>query len=320
MTAHPPVLLLGFNRPEKMAQLITALSVTKPNQVLIAVDGPRAHNSKDADLVRLTQDTASLITWPATVDTRFRKENLGLRTAVVDAVTWATSEYGAVIVIEDDCIPGPDFVPFATNMLKRFKDEPRIGHINGYNLVAPENLSSPGSPIRLTRYPESYAWATWERAWKNYDNDLTWASQCTLQELKKITHSYLGALRWKINFADAKSERIQTWAYRWLASMWKNNLSIIAPSANLVRYDGHEDGTHTRRTARWTELPVTKQGQDAQQESVDLLLHDEKADRWIAQHVFRENALGICEGAAASFAMELLRRQSVNRNKDKELS
>ena len=315
MTAHPPVLLLGFNRPEKMAQLITALSVTKPNQVLIAVDGPRAHNSKDADLVRLTQETASLISWPATVETRFRKENLGLRAAVVDAVTWATSEYGAVIVIEDDCIPGPDFVPFATHMLERFKDEPRIGHINGYNLVASENLSSPGSPIRLTRYPESYAWATWDRAWKNYDNDLTWASQCTLQELQKITHSYVGALRWKINFADAKSERIQTWAYRWLASMWRNNLSIIAPSANLVRYDGHEDGTHTRRTAWWTELPITKQELIDQQELYDSLLHDEEADRWIAKQVFRENALGIFEGVAASVLMELLKRRQEAKRK-----
>jgi hypothetical protein len=300
-----------------MAQLITALSATKPKQVLLAVDGPRAQNSKDGDLVRLTQATASLITWPATVVTRFRKENLGLRAAVVDAVTWATSEYGNVIVLEDDCIPGPDFVPFAINMLERFKDESHIGHINGYNLVASENLSSPGSPIRLTRYPESYAWATWERAWKNYDNDLTWATQCSLKELQKITGSYVGALRWKINFADAKSERIQTWAYRWLASMWANNLSIVAPSANLVRYDGHDVGTHIRRHARWTELTMAKPELENLAESPDLVDHDEQADRWIAKEVFRENTLGICEGVAASVAMELLRRQPKNRRKER---
>jgi hypothetical protein len=315
MTTSPPVLLLGFNRPEKMSQLITALSINKPDLILMSVDGPREQNSIDAGLVRQTQETAALITWPATVVTRFRNENLGLRAAVVDAVTWATSEYGKVVVIEDDCIPGPDFVPFCTNMLERFKNEPSIGHINGYNLVASENLSSPGSPIRLTRYPESYAWATWERAWKKYDNDLSWASQCTLQELQKITHSYVGALRWKINFADAKSERIQTWAYRWLASMWRNNLSIIAPSENLVRYDGHEDGTHTRRKARWTELPITKQGLSDQHESLDFPFHDEKADQWIAQQVFRENALGIIEGLAASVAMELLKRRQEAKRK-----
>jgi hypothetical protein len=315
MTVGPPVLLLGFNRPEKMSQLISALSVSKPGLILIAVDGPRMHNSTDVDLVRKTQETASLVTWPATVIPRFRNANLGLRDAVVDAVSWATSEYGRVIVIEDDCVPGPDFLTFATNMLERFKDEPRIAHVNGYNLVAPNNLQDPSSPIRLTRYPESYAWATWERAWSHYDNDLSWATQCPVQELHKITHSYLGALRGKINFADAKSERIQTWAYRWLASMWKNNLTIIAPNANLVHYDGHDDGTHTRRKARWTELPVTGDFVSSPDQAFDFQNSDELADRWIGQNVFRENALGIVEGLAASVAMELLKRRQENKRK-----
>lgn len=315
MKDTPPVLLLGFNRPEKMSQLIASLSVSKPDLVLIAVDGPRAHNSTDTDRVRQTQETAALVTWPATVVTRFRNENLGLRAAVVDAVSWATSEYGKVIVLEDDCVPGPDFVPFTTNMLERFKDEPRIGHINGYNLVAPENLTHPSSSIRLTRYPESYAWATWERAWKNYDNDLSWATQCPIEDLRKITHSLVGALRWKINFADAASGRIHTWAYRWLASMWRNNLSIIAPTSNMVRYDGHEEGTHTRRMARWTELPITKQQINLSDASSNFPEEDERADLWLAQQVFRENTLGIFEGVAASVAMELLRRRPTSKNK-----
>ena len=309
MTTSPPVLLLGFNRPEKMSQLISSLSSNKPELILLAVDGPRSQNSTDADLVRQTQETAALITWPAKVVTRFRNENLGLRVAVVDAVSWATSEHGRVIVLEDDCVAGPNFVPFAANMLEQFNDQPSIGHINGYNLVAPENLKRPSSSIRLTRYPESYAWATWERAWRNYDNDLTWAMQCSLQELRKITDSYVGALRWKINFADAKSERINTWAYRWLASMWRNNLSIIAPTSNLVRYDGYEDGTHTRRKARWTELAISEQEFDLQHKSLGFPEHDEQADDWIAQRVFRENALGLLEGIAASVAMELLKRR-----------
>jgi hypothetical protein len=309
MTTSPPVLLLGFNRPEKMSQLISSLSINKPDLILLSVDGPRAQNSTDVDRVRQTQEAASLITWPATVLTRFRNENLGLRAAVIDAVSWATSEHGKVIVLEDDCVAGPDFVPFATNMLEQFNDQPLIGHINGYNLVAPENLTRPSSSIRLSRYPESYAWATWERAWKKYDDDLTWATECSLADLRKITNSYVGAFRWKINFNDANSDRIHTWAYRWLASMWKNNLSIIAPNANLVRYDGHEDGTHTRRKARWTELPVTRLAMDISHKPLEVPEHDESADLWIAQQVFRENIIGLVEGVAASVAMELLKRR-----------
>jgi hypothetical protein len=298
-----------------MAQLITALSSSKPPLVLIAVDGPRSHIPAESSLVRRTQEAAALISWPANVATRFRNHNLGLRSAVTDAVSWATSEYGSVIVLEDDCVPGPNFVPFAQSMLIRFKDEYQIGHINGYNLVAPNKLTTTASPIRLTRYPESYAWATWERAWKYYDNDLDWATQCSVRDLQKFTNGYIGALRWKINFADAKSERIHTWAYRWLASMWANNLSIIAPNENLVRYDGHDAGTHTRRAARWTELDISETTSSYTYQNNDLPEFDPLADQWIAKEIFHENIWGLCEGLAASVAMELLKRKHSKKHK-----
>ena len=45
-------------------------------------------------------------------ETGFRKSNLGLRKAVVDAVNWANSEYGRVIVLEDDVRAGPQMIDF----------------------------------------------------------------------------------------------------------------------------------------------------------------------------------------------------------------
>jgi len=306
MSNSSPVLLLGFNRPDKMAQLINALGQSQPQHILIAVDGPRESHPNDLELVLQTQASAALVNWNAKIDTKFREANLGLRDAVVDAVTWATSEFGKVIVIEDDCIPGPDFIPFANEMLNRFQYAEHIGHINGYNLVPPAQLQNLNSQIRLTRYPESYAWATWERAWKKYDDNLTWAQDCGLSELRAITQSYIGAIRWKINFADAKAERIQTWAYRWLASMWANDLKMIAPTNNLVRYDGHVEGTHTRRRARWTELPLMP----FQYDSNFTLAEDSIADNWLGNQVFRENLVGVIEGIAASCAMEVIKRRN----------
>lgn len=309
MSYKTPVLLLGFNRPAKMAQLIRALEQNRPDLLLIAVDGPRASHPSDADLVKQTQASTALINWNAQIETRFRNENLGLRRAVVDAVNWATSQYGQVIVIEDDCVPGPDFIPFAKRMLSDYRYAREIGHINGYNLVPPTQLQNALSPIRLTQYPESYAWATWERAWNYYDDNLTWARDSTLKNLQEITGSYLGALRWKINFADAYAERIQTWAYRWLASMWANEMFMIAPTQNLVRYDGHEDGTHTRRSARWVELPISPLSLTP----IQSLSVDPCADKWLGEQVFRENLTGVIEGLVASIAMEFLKRKKVTR-------
>ena len=298
---------MGFNRPDKIRQLIGALRTTAPQKVLLAVDGPRENHPQDAHLVKEVQSAVQLIDWTDDVQTLFRETNLGLRQAVTEAVTWAISDHGRVIVLEDDCIPGSSCVPFMQAGLQKYKDESTIGHINGYNLVPAQHISHNESPIRLTRYIESYAWATWGRAWASYDDSLEWALNCSLSELAQVVGSKTAAIRWKINFHDAATGRINTWAYRWMATLWSKNLSTISPNVNLSAYDGHEGGTHTRRRVRWTELPVVD-GSSIQADELSTAGPDPRADAWTGHTVFRENFPGIVEGVAASIAMEVLRR------------
>jgi hypothetical protein len=285
-----PVLLLGYNRPQQMHGLIQSLSLHKPKLILFAVDGPRIHRSHDVDLVRQTQDLVNEITWDAEIRTRFRVSNLGLRRAVVDAVTWANSEYGRVIVLEDDVRAGPQLLDFLNHNLIRYQESNRIAHINGYNLVPTDHLANPDQSARLSIYPESYAWATWERAWKKYDDDMCWAKNASIQDIKKICGSTTGALRWKLNFGDAAAERVDTWAYRWLASMWEHKLLMVSPNRNLSYYEGWKDGTHTRMKKRWKEpvvKPLPKFETNGTPKSVDLL-----ADNFLGTRIFAETLIG----------------------------
>ena len=307
MRHEAPVLLLGFNRPEKMRQLISALRTSSPQCVLVAVDGPRLSHSGDAALVQQVQQAVELIDWTDDVQTLFRDSNLGLRTAVTQAVTWAVSGHGRVIVLEDDCIPGPSCVPFMQWGLNRYSDEKSVAHINGYNLVPRNILSRPDESIRATRYIESYAWATWEHAWTAYDDSLEWALESPLSELATIVGCRTAAIRWRINFRDAAAGRINTWAYRWMATIWSNRWTVLAPNVNLCRYDGHESGTHTLRKARWKELPVEFTWPNNLGPR-DVPRTDIGADSWTGRTVFRESGLGLLDGLLASGAMELRRR------------
>lgn len=300
--ANAPVLLLGYNRPDQMAGLIKSLEPHKPELILFAVDGPRDTKKNDIELVKKTQETASLITWNAQVLTRFRKSNLGLRRAVVDAVNWATTTYGNVIVLEDDVRVGPELLDYLNFNLDTFNADERIAHINGYNLVPVEYLSQPDSQSRLSIYPESYAWATWERAWKKYDDDLTWANNASLEELKSIVGTMVGALKWKQNFSDANAERIDTWAYRWLASMWEHQWLMVSPNRNLSTYSGWTDGTHTFRKVQFREqnlgiLPLNL-----------AIETDIASDQWLANNIFNENLIGCTSGLCASIALGIKRR------------
>jgi hypothetical protein len=300
-----PVLLLGYNRPEQMQGLIRSLASVKPKLILLSVDGPKMNRINDLELVRQTQEMVNEITWDAEIRTRFRESNLGLRKAVVDAVTWANSEYGRVIVLEDDVRAGPQTLDFLSHNLIKHEEHLEIAHVNGYNLVPMDHITNPAEVSRLSIYPESYAWATWERAWEKYDDDLTWARNASIKDVEKVCGSIVGAIRWKQNFLDADSQRIDTWAYRWLASMWERRWLTISPNRNLSNYLGTEQGTHTRRRVKWSELEIEElstQYISARQNAIDA-----RADSWISKYIFKEKYYGVFEGLLASTALSILK-------------
>jgi hypothetical protein len=309
--ASAPILILAYNRPKMVRDLIQSLAPFEPGHIILAVDGPKPGNSVDDLLVQETQSAVGGITWPAKIETIFRSSNLGLRHSVAAAVSHVTSLYGKAIVLEDDVTVGSDFLDYANAMLERYKDEKDLAHINGYNVVPPNQLRGNVGESRLTRYIESFAWATWDRAWNQYDPDLTWALNSSLQELASHCGGLIPAAKWKINFLDAKSERINTWAYRWLATIWSNSWHVLSPNRNLVSYQGWSEGTHTLRTAKWTELPVSILEFGKRDSFAEPIVHDESADRWIGKQVFRESTIGIAEGIAASVALRVINRNQI---------
>lgn len=306
-----PVLLLAYNRPEKLSQLIQRIRVLRPSVLLVSVDGPKISKPGDKDLVLATQKIIQSIDWDVKIETRFREENIGLRLAVQDSVNWAISQYGKVIVIEDDAVPGPQLLDFFNFNLQKFADDQKVMHVSGYNVVPPQNLlSDTGS--RFSRYPESFAWATWERAWKHYDENLTWGLESSVKEIAKITGSTTSALRWKLNFHDAAAGRIGSWAYRWISSMWSQNGTTVAPNRNLLSYSGFDEGTHTVRSPRWKDLPIENLSFS---ENDNLAITDLEADNWTGSSVFRENPWGIIDGVASSIVLEIRKQWRLIQNR-----
>jgi hypothetical protein len=292
-----PVLIIAFNRPELTKKLIASLRPSQPKTIIFAVDGPRAGRDIDAERVRETQGLVAEFDWNCKLETIFRPTNLGLRFAVADAVSFATSKYGKVIVVEDDIEVGSSFIDYMQNSLVRYDLDQEVAHINGYAVVPPQYLQYPDAD-RKTRYIESLAWATRERSWVKYDEDLSWAKSVSLKELSSIVGSYVAAVRWKQILNDASKDLINTWAYRWMATIWSHGWSVISPPQNLVRYMGAESGTHTRRRPRWTELQVRDDVNAPQHTAATFF--DVRADQWIGKNIFEESITGLCKGMAVT--------------------
>jgi hypothetical protein len=296
-----PLLVLAYNRPDKVQRLIDRLRTQAPPKLMVTVDGPKPGNAADAQRVAAVHKVVESIDWTDDVETRLRPVNLGLRRAVADAVTWATDKYGEVIVLEEDTLPGDDFVPYATHMLERYRNDDRVAHISGYNIVPPAELSVPASS-RFTIYPESIAWATWGRAWASFDDSMQWGSNASVAEIASVTGSTISALRWKQNFSDAASGRISTWAYRWIASMWSKGAVTLSPNQNLVTYAGYDEGTNSVLKAPWDELPLYQGGLAELVDGESTL--DPKAEAWVNRRVFGGTPYGVARGVAVSAVLQ----------------
>lgn len=255
--ACPPVLVLGFNRPDTTSRVIASLREIAPGQVFLAVDGPRPNRKDEKESVQAVRELAGLIDWKCQVHTLFREQNLGCKTAVSEAITWFFDHVEAGIILEDDCVAHPSFFPFAAELLGRYRDDERVLMISGDNFQPGRQRSE--YSYYFSRYTHIWGWATWRRAWRLYDHRMSrWPELRDQGWLLDMLKDPVAAGYWTRIFDDTFAERNSSWAYRWTFSAWVNDGLTVLPAVNLVSNIGFGDvATHTRdRKNKLAALPV----------------------------------------------------------------
>lgn len=239
----PPILLLVFNRPKETQRLFSVLQAQKPKQLYIAADGPRGIGG-DLEKCKKVREILSKIDWDCKVKKLYREENVGLEKGLGEALSWFFNQVQMGIVLEDDCIPNPTFFNFCSVMLHRYKDNPEIMAVNGSSFLPPQVQNS--QSYYISKYVHFWGWASWKRAWKLYDPTMKdWP-------VFKQSNSFRDRLpnKWERHyfsmlFDSTYKGRTNSWGYRWLYSVWKNNGRSISPGVNLIQNIGfNKDATH----------------------------------------------------------------------------
>jgi hypothetical protein len=233
-----PVLLLGFNRPKETRRVIDALRLQKPRQIFFAVDGPRLHKAGEADLQAAVCDLAIEFDWHCKVQTLFREQNLGCGRAVSTAINWFFEHVERGVILEDDCLPSPEFLPFCSEMLAKYQTVERVAHISGNNFQLGQ-IRAGGASYYGSFYPHIWGWATWRRAWQAYAFNLP-----SMVEIEALPKSILNALPMKM-VGQVAAGLLDTWDVQWLYHCVTQDKICITPNTNLVRNIGFEQATHT---------------------------------------------------------------------------
>ena len=290
MTSEP-VLIMAFNRPQDLKKLVDRLRSVRPENLYVALDGPRMDHPDDQRNVAECRRIIAEIDWTPHIRHLYREENLGCGRAVSEAISWFLNDAERGIILEDDIIPRDSFFPFCTELLDRYADDPRVLGISGCNFVPPEYLSN-DAPYRFSQVPHIWGWATWKRAWQVHDLDISdWRKQMSQRKLWRATGRKPGAyMYWRTIFDLMAQHAIDTWDMQLVFHAMSHGMLTATSNVNLIDNIGWgESATHTERKPAYLRPSEELEFPLAQ---VPVVV-DQRADDWSARVVFEASTLGL---------------------------
>jgi hypothetical protein len=254
LTSNPPILFLIFNRPEHTEKVFSYIQSVKPARLYIAADGPRSDVKGENEKCMEARRVCSVIDWDCEVKRLYRDENLGCGRAVSQAITWFFESEEEGVILEDDCLPNEDFYGFCATLLDYHRHNNQVMHIGGTNF---QNGRKHGdASYYFSCIPHVWGWATWRRAWKHYDFNL---SDLNFFLNRNIIRNYVGKGKvhdfWQEIFCKMNQKMIDTWDYQWQYAIWNSNGLSVIPQVNLVTNIGFGTGaTHTTEQNPYGEM------------------------------------------------------------------
>lgn len=248
-----PVVFIIFNRPDVTQRVFDAIRRARPPQLLLISDGPRGLRPGEQEKVTQVRQIVENIDWECEIFKNYSDLNLGCKNRVSSGISWAFSIVEEAIILEDDCLPHPDFFQFCEELLIRYRDEPRIAQICGANHLHTQPQGD--DSYYFSKYNNIWGWASWRRAWRHYDVSMThWADARRSNPFTSWLGSWKANRYWSQIFDQVHAGKIDTWDYQWMFACWMNQLLSIVPKNNMISNLGFgPDATHTLEKNRFAE-------------------------------------------------------------------
>jgi hypothetical protein len=240
-----PILFLIFNRPDTTEKVFEVIRKIKPLKLFVSADGFRLHKEGEAEKCKETRKIIDRVDWDCEVHKNFSDVNLGCKKGVTKGINWFFENVEEGIIIEDDCILDESFFPFAQEMLERYRKNEQVMHISACNFQ--DGIKRGNASYYFSKYCHVWGWATWRRAWKYYDVKMKDFDEFKSENTIKNFHFDRKMQKyWMKYFQIVYENKLDTWDFQWVYTIWKRNGIGIIPNVNLVTNIGFgEEATHT---------------------------------------------------------------------------
>ncbi|MGZ3874323.1 MAG: sugar transferase [Mucilaginibacter sp.] len=240
-----PIALFVYNRPEHTRRTLSYLQknlLADESRLFIFSDAPKTEADKPK--VEQVRQLIKEVSGFKSVKIINRKENLGLAHSIIGGVTQLVNEYGKIIVFEDDLLSSPYTLQYFNEALTRYTAEETVMHIGAY-MYALADKKLPQT--FFFRAATSWGWATWARAWKDFEPDAD-VLLSQFDPKKTDQFSINGTMNFWKQLVNFKAGKNNSWAIRWYASIFLKGGLTLNPSASLIQNIGNDgSGVHSNK-------------------------------------------------------------------------
>lgn len=255
-----PIALFVYNRLEHTQRTIEALAVNdlaSDSELVIFSDG--AKNSDGERKVNQVRKYIATVNGFASVEIIYQEKNLGLANSIISGVTSTVSDYGRVIVLEDDLITSPHFLRCMNEALDFYENFSEVASVNAY-MYPISDLPE----MFFLKASDSWGWATWARAWKIFEPNGEKLLERIIEDKKHDIFNFHGNYPYLDMLKDQISGKNDSWAIRWAASTLVENKLGLYLGKSLVQNIGldgtgrHCGKTDTNNNKYWVPLDISR--------------------------------------------------------------
>jgi hypothetical protein len=269
------VLIVGYKRSESLRAILDVCLGVQIKRIYIAIDAPKDSDteSKQREIHRQIEEFRQVFN--GDIKILQRERNVGCAASVLSAVDWLFENETYGVVIEDDCIPVPDFFKFCSYAFPIIDDQPNTWLSCGTQL-APASIKETDEQWLLSIYPLTWGWATTSVKWREITKSIrNLKSHNVLSSWSDNSYWNAGALRALKGYTDV-------WDTLLVLAMLANKKTALLPAESLIRNVGNdENATHTTGSSDWLHR---KTGSFIT--PLKSPLASEKLNRWIRKNIY----------------------------------
>ena len=238
-----PIVFFAYNRPDHTLNSLMSLAENpeaRESDLFIFCDAPKkTEHEKGVDEVRRIVKSRQ---WCDSVHIIEQVRNLGCAQSIIDGVTHVCDAFGRIIVLEDDLVLSPHFLGYMNAALELYEPNPQVMQVSGH--MFPIEFDNETDAIFLP-FITSWGWATWQRAWKLFDPNMSGYEQIRKNKKLRYKFNIYGSYNYSDMMEAQMRGEIDSWAIRWYASTFFKTGLTLYPVRTLVENKGFDgSGVH----------------------------------------------------------------------------